>query len=92
MALLMRGKTICPVCGRVIAVGDEVVATPSFLRPSHQLARFSDAAFHRRCFEGSPERAEVERLLALFSERMKAAPQTLEEYESWIRDSMPELE
>jgi hypothetical protein len=88
----MRGKTICAICGEVIAVDDDVFATPAFLRPTDQLARYSDAAFHRRCFEGSGERAEVDRLLALFSERMKAAPKTLEEYESWIKDSMPELE
>lgn len=55
-------------------------------------ARPSDAAFHRRCFEGSSERAEVDRLLALFSERMKAAPKTLKAYESWAKESMPELE
>jgi hypothetical protein len=52
MALLLRGKTECALCGEVIGVSDEVFGTPHFIGDSTDpLFRFSDAALHRRCFE-----------------------------------------
>lgn len=92
MALLLPGKTVCSLCGEVIVARDDVVATPPFLESTHRLARFSDAAFHRRCFEEAAEHAEVENLLMRFKEKMATGPRTLEEYESWLKDSMRDSE
>lgn len=92
MALLIRGKSICWLCGQTIGENDDVVATPAFLGSKHRLVRFSDAAFHQKCFEASEERAEVEQLLARFKEKMAAAPSSLEEYEVWIKEAMAEFE
>lgn len=50
MALIITGKSLCAICGEVIAKGDEVVATSHFLGPSEPLHRYSDAPFHKRCF------------------------------------------
>ncbi len=55
MALLVRGKTTCPICGRVIEQGDDAVAFPAFV--SNRLDpvfRFSDGAFHRLCVQEDP--------------------------------------
>lgn len=92
MALLIRGKSACPLCGTVIGNDDEVVATPAFLKASHRLAAFSDAAFHSRCFGAAPENAEVEQLLTRFKDKLAAAPTSLAEYETWIKDAMKEFE
>lgn len=94
MAILITGKSRCLLCGQVIASSDEVVATPAFLKREHALARFSDAVFHRRCFNESPEHDEAERLLARFKEVMAAAPpkSTLAEYESWLAQAMRDFE
>lgn len=52
MALIILGKSKCPLCGDVIAKGDELVATSHFIEsPSHPLWRYSDAAMHEVCFQ-----------------------------------------
>ena len=52
MALVILGKTLCPLCGHVISDGHETVATPHFIEtPSHPLWRYSDAAMHYECFQ-----------------------------------------
>src|SRR5437773_8578740 len=86
MALLIRQKTVCPLCGRVIDADAEIVSTPAFLETSHRLARFSDGVFHRGCFDESIERAKVEQLLAEFKVALSSGPATLEEYEAWIKE------
>jgi len=63
-----------------------------FLKTTHRLAAFSDAAFHKRCFAASGDQAEVDRLLARFKEKMASAPTSLEEYETWVKDAMKEFE
>src|SRR4051812_9551804 len=51
MALIIRGKTECPLCREVIAADDDIVATSHFIAdPRDSLWQYSDAAFHRRCF------------------------------------------
>lgn len=64
MVLLIRGKSTCAICGRVIAVEDSVVGFAAFLDPTHRLWRYSDAAMHGPCYEAWPERAEFEALYA----------------------------
>ncbi len=52
MALVIRGKSTCPLCGSVLADGDELWATTHFIADRNDpLWRFSDAAMHLRCFE-----------------------------------------
>ena len=92
MALVMLGRSICPLCHSVLDKCDDVVATPAFLRSSHRLALYSDAAFHQTCFEQSGDRRDVETLLARFRDKMANAPNTLEAYESWLSTSMTEFE
>lgn len=92
MALLIRGKTICSLCGNPIAENDEVYATPAFLKPTHRLGLYSDAAFHSHCFAATADRQEVERLLERYKSVMASAPDSLEEYEVWIQDALREFE
>lgn len=61
MALLVRGRTHCPLCGRIIAAGDPVVSFPPLI--SNQLDplfMFNDASFHRWCFDQHPLKAKIE--------------------------------
>jgi predicted nucleic acid-binding Zn ribbon protein len=56
MALLVRGVSTCPICGRVIEADDAVVSFPAFVANSKDpLHRFSDASFHERCIEQDPD-------------------------------------
>jgi hypothetical protein len=46
----------------VLTDEDEVAGLPHFASdPSDPLSQYSDAGFHRRCFESLPERGEIER-------------------------------
>ncbi len=63
MALVMRGKSRCSLCGRVIQHDDALVGFPHFLAPDHRLGRFSDSAMHEECYETWPHRAEFSELL-----------------------------
>ena len=62
MALIIRGKTECPLCREVIAPDDDIVATSHFIAdPKDSLWQYSDAAFHRRCFASWERREEFVR-------------------------------
>lgn len=51
MALILRGKTLCALCHKVIKEKDEVVASTHFnIDAEDPLWRFSDAALHKNCF------------------------------------------
>lgn len=51
MALVIRGKTQCAICGKTIEQEDSIVMCPHFIADqSDPLWRFSDAAFHQFCF------------------------------------------
>ena len=59
MAIVLRGKTECSVCSRVIHHEDEIVSTPHFISDEQDaLWRFSDSAIHRSCFLEWDHRAE----------------------------------
>jgi hypothetical protein len=70
MALIILGKTPCPLCGEPINETDEMVGFPAFI--SNQLDPlfpFSDAAFHADCFLRHPLSAEAEVCYAEMVER-----------------------
>lgn len=65
MAIVLRGKTQCALCGHIIQQSDAVRAFPAFIADqTHPLWRFSDAAFHSDCFEHWPERQRFLELLS----------------------------
>jgi hypothetical protein len=62
MAILMQGKTICPICARLMEHGQESKSFPPFVANElDPLFLFSDAAFHEECFRTHPlaEAAEL---------------------------------
>ena len=59
MAIVLRGKTECSICGKVILSGDEIVSTSHFIADKDDpLWRFSDSAMHHSCFIEWDHRAE----------------------------------
>ena len=62
MALVFPGWSECPICGKVIAEGEEYVATFAFLDdPDDPLWDYSDAGMHRPCFVGWEKKPEFVR-------------------------------
>ena len=53
MALLIIGRSRCPVCGEIISAEDEVYTFPHMFPLTHPAADLSDAAAHRGCVESA---------------------------------------
>jgi len=51
MALCLRGKTQCSICGVVLQEGDDVVLHPHILPLDHPLLCFSYSSIHRVCYQ-----------------------------------------
>jgi|SRR5215469_5953140 len=86
MALIFPGKTRCGICDKVIGEDDAIVAFPAFLRLGHPLWRYSDGAFHERCFNESPDKEAVERVYNKYHQIWEKRPRHLkniEEMKGW---------
>jgi len=73
MAILLLGKTVCPICGVVIQDGQKSVSFPAFVgNQLDPLFLFHDAVFHEECFCQHPL-AETATML-LREMQVKTAP------------------
>jgi hypothetical protein len=62
MALIEPGASKCALCGEVIGLHDEIVATSHFIADrKDSFWQYSDAPFHKRCFLAWDRRAEFVR-------------------------------
>jgi hypothetical protein len=58
MALIIKGESECALCGEVILASDDAVGTAHFITdPSDKFYRYSDAPFHKRCFDSWKHKA-----------------------------------
>jgi hypothetical protein len=65
MALIIRGKSVCHICGLVIADRDEVqLFPPALFAPSSAAAHLNDSGVHLACFKALPEHDEASETLA----------------------------
>ena len=72
MAIILRGKTPCRICGEVLGNTDQVLGVPAFIADdSDSLWQYSDAAFHRSCFQDWDMRDEF---VARFNTTMSSFP------------------
>ena len=53
MALIVLGRTVCPICDLPLRPYEEITSLPPLSLPPH-MAQLSDAAAHRRCLLASP--------------------------------------
>jgi hypothetical protein len=77
MALVLLGKSTCPLCNEVMKEGEELKAFPAFLPYDHRFGRFSDAAFHKVCFEKDEDAQAVDDMLYVWERIMKSMPRDL---------------
>lgn len=61
MATFIEGMK-CPLCGKGMKSSDRLFGTSHFLRPEHDLQRFSDAAMHWDCYAEWEHRKRFGRL------------------------------
>lgn len=67
MAMIIRGKSLCHVCGLVLAEDDDVqLFPPALVAQASSGAHLNDSGVHRACFEQLPEHDEVAQALAAY--------------------------
>jgi hypothetical protein len=59
MAIIIRGKSTCWLCGKLLEVGQPLTAFSAFLQRSDPHWQFSDLAMHEQCFEMCEQRDAV---------------------------------
>ena len=74
MAVIFPRKTPCMLCDKPIQTGDDVVAFPAFLPSEHDLSLFSDAPFHRACFDADPRFAQMSELYGKYRAIWESRP------------------
>ena len=66
MAIIILGKSECPICNKLINQGDELVGFPVLSNDEKDLLYFfSDAGFHEACFIRHPLKNYVLRAMNL---------------------------
>lgn len=94
MVAFFPGRTTCALCGAVIPSAEDCIGFPAFLRPDHRLHRYSDAAFHKTCFNEWPDREPFEEVYRRYRQIWDNRPRnlkTLDEIEAWGREAFKNL-
>ena len=55
VTIIIRGKTSCSLCSRVLATGEDIVGFSHFLEREHPLWQYSDSSMHRSCYAAWPD-------------------------------------
>lgn len=63
MALIFLDSSICPLCGKVLTAGEEIIGLPSISDNTHKLYQFFDNGFHQSCFANWEFKEEVANIL-----------------------------
>ncbi len=74
VALCLRGKTECSICGVVLRDADDVVSHPHILATDHRLGRFSESSMHRTCYERWEHHSYFEAVLRKAREIKQSRP------------------
>lgn len=90
MAMIILGKSCCPLCKKILEKNDELKAYPAFLPYDHRFGKFSDAAFHKSCAEADPDYEATEDMLYVYKKILDGRPKDLksvEEIEAWYKEA-----
>lgn len=90
MALIISGKSICPLCKKAMHENEELTSFPAFLPLDHKFGKFSDASFHKTCFEAVPDAADVNDMYYVYQKIMDSKPKelkTIQEIEEWSKEA-----
>jgi hypothetical protein len=66
MALVFLGKSECPICGKVLQPGDQIVALSPLPDNKHPFWKYFDAGMHKSCYDNWDNKDEANKLLDSF--------------------------
>ena len=91
MAIIIKGKTTCPLCKQVIEEDHKVIAFSAFLPEDHYLYKFSDEAFHEDCLKKHEKYEELIKVYKGFNELYEQRPlptkEEMEDFDTWYKNS-----
>lgn len=90
MAMIILGKSKCPLCNQILKEGEPLTAFPAFLPTNHRFGKFSDAAFHTACFDKDPDANDVDNMHYVYKKIMDGRPKdlkTIEEMDAWSKEA-----
>lgn len=73
MALVFKGISGCPLCGKVISRDDDIVGLPAISDKEHYLYSYFDCGFHKLCFDNWDKKEEVFKIIADEKEKFENA-------------------
>lgn len=94
MAIIIRGKSKCPLCNQILEEHEKITAYTAFLPNTHRLGKYSDGAFHSSCWEKCPDKEEFEELYHLYLLILRSRPKalkTVEEIEAWQKEAFQDF-
>ena len=96
MALIIRGATPCALCGSVLdSSAEEIIGFPAFLPSTHRLWKYSDAAFHKSCFDAWEDCSELLDVYQRFRDIWATRPMgltSLKEINEWGKQAFAEFD
>lgn len=78
------------MCSKTLNANEELTSFSAFLPYDHRFGRFSDAAFHKNCFDSDPDANAVNDMYYVFNKIMEGCPKdlkTVEEMETWTKEA-----
>jgi hypothetical protein len=63
MAMIFLGKSECPICGKILVEGDDIIGLPPLIDITHPLYTYFDEGMHRACYENWDKKSQVEAAL-----------------------------
>ena len=93
MTLFFAGKTKCSICCEPIEAVTDAVGFPAFIPLGHEFERFSDASFHRECFNSCDDSSRFLQLYESYNQIRSSRPVgvSLEEMNEWGRNAFSNL-
>lgn len=86
MAIFLRDKSRCLICGQILHINDEITTFPAFLPSSHKWHKYSDGIFHSECFRTWENSVDFNELFRRYKEIWDSRPdglQSIEEINEW---------
>ena len=83
MALILLGKSSCPLCGRLLLEGEPWTALPAIADTAHPLYSYFDAGLHQTCFDQWDSRESACEAVRLNRQRWEASPEYAQLVVKW---------
>lgn len=58
--MIFLGRSECPICGKFLVEGDDIIGLPPLIDTTHLLFRYFDTGMHRACYDNWNKKDKIE--------------------------------